>query len=261
MKDDKVLVIENAELSESQIVALEEKRKKIGEKLEQFRSSLQTLTGTPPTLDEVLQYINIAKERDVKIKIVKTWLEIQGNNIPLNVEAAIDAIYIPVEVTNVIKSWVELNDLKEDNPVEVEKYWSDAKQSFKILKVTEAEKSGIQERNRFYAMPQNSGVVDLIKTMQKLMNFSSKIEARNNALGDARARGSEFLSEDWIHMNPFHQYDWLKPFLYFQEKYELNKLGKKVDTGKESGFYINEQNLVKANILIPGEHFQAFDEK
>ncbi|MEM7106541.1 MAG: hypothetical protein AAF502_25685 [Bacteroidota bacterium] len=181
-----------------------------------------------PLRKDVEEFLLLNDRKEVEVLAIKTWFRLDKIEVPIDPYKAADAMTLPKTVTGLIESWERCQAVSQ-NPM---KYWSDTKQSFRPVPVTNKEKESIRERNRRYTGTEDT--IELIGFLRKhiqAINYANHYHSAGYTIGKIRM-----------------EMVWLSGFVH--------PIPSISDAGQETFRF----ELKKETLLLPVEEYEAFDE-
>jgi hypothetical protein len=237
-----IIFDEQKALVQQQINALQERRATIYDHLEGLREAVEQLLRVEPTYPQLEPFlvrphvstgdkVEQGDRRAVQTAAFKVYLEREGNPMGIRPESAADALAeIPREVSDVLSAWDKYSAGPDTS--DPSRYWSDTKQKFRALPVTDKEKDAIAERNRLSVSDEDRlEIIQFASTFAKILNLSAKNNFTRTTPAD--------LKENF-------------PFLVGFLKWKL-----------EGSLLASHRYIFSANVeslCMRGEDFTAFDE-
>lgn len=177
--------------------ALQERRAEIYDNLEGIREAVGQLLREEPLFPQLEPFlarpnpshndkVSQGERSDIQTAAFKVYLEREGNPMGIQPEHAGYALAeIPREVVDVLNAWEKYAAGPDSS--DPSKYWSDTRQKFRALPVTDKEKEAIAERNRLRGIDENRmEIIQFVKTFANVLNLASKNNNVRTTPGDLK---------------------------------------------------------------------------
>lgn len=170
------LVFDRCEAQTAQdIQRLEERRNTIFDNLQPIYESVKQLLRKEPLFEDLEPFLDCEADRaDIQERAFERFLKRIDDKLgilPRHAAAALGKI--PDDVLEVVGAWEQYYN--GPTSIDPKKYWSDTKQKFRPLPVTEKEKEGIAARNIIYVKDQERAqLLDYARLVSNALNYASE---------------------------------------------------------------------------------------
>jgi hypothetical protein len=154
---------------------LETRRNSIFERLRTVYEAVKQLIRKEPLFEDVEPFLSQNAERaDIQAKAFEHYLKRENDTLGILPRFAAEALgKVPEDVKEVLEAWEQFrNGPDTDDP---KRYWSDTKQKFRALPVTDKERESIAARNCIYVKDEERArLLDYARNVATALNYASE---------------------------------------------------------------------------------------